>query len=178
MLIKSDKIKNVVVTGGYVVILWFIFYILNNSIYRNITNSEPLGYYFVWNKPKYNTHDLVLVCVNERLYSNVLHQLGVPKISGECKNNMPFLLKKIVAQSGDTIVVTTDGIYINSALYKNSKAIAQYHGINLYPQKDRVFKLKKDEFFLMGETPTSYDSRYIGVVKLSQIYKRAVFIHI
>ena len=166
------------VTSSCVVILWFILYGINNSIYRNVTNSEPLGYYAVWSKPTYNVHDLVLVCINQRLYSGILHKLGLPSITGECQNNMPFLLKRIVAQSGDIVAITKYGVYINDELCKNSKVIVRYHGIALFPQMNKVFKLNKNEFFLIGETSTSYDSRYFGVITQEQIYKKAVLIHI
>ncbi len=178
MLIKSNKIKNLMVTSSCVVILWFILYSLNDSIYRNITNSEPVGYYFVWHQSTYNVHDLVLVCINEKLYSGVLHQLGLPKVNSECQNNMPFLLKRIVARRGDIIRYTADGVYINGILHKNSKTVMQYHGIKLFPQMNKVYQLKNNEFFLLGETKTSYDSRYFGVITQNQIYKKAVLIHI
>ena len=147
-----------------------------DAIYKNVTQSEPLGYYFVWTGWTYNVNDLVLVCLNDMVYENVLHRLGLPYIKNECQHNTPFLLKRIVAISGDEVLITNDGVYINNRYYNNSKQLLQYHNINLLPQFKRRFILKKNEFFLLGDTPTSYDSRYFGVIKQSQIYKKTLLL--
>ena len=103
----------------------------------------------------------------------VLHQLGLPYTN-------PYLLKQIVAVAGDEVSVTPNGVYVNNTLYANSKAqqYNMFHGvrINLLPMSYGKFRLADDEYFMLGKTANSYDSRYFGVIRQQQIYRRAVFI--
>jgi signal peptidase I len=91
---------------------------------------------------------------------------------------MPYLLKKIVAIPGDVVAITKDGVLINKALQPNSTYIKKYKHIALnplqYPQK---FRLKNSEYFVMGNSKHSYDSRYFGVIRGSDIYYKAILIY-
>jgi signal peptidase I len=159
-----------------ILLLWLCFYSLATSIYLNVTQSERLGYYFAYKWFDYHIGDIVLICLDNTKYSNVLHSLGLGATQNDCPNHMPFLLKRIVATSGDIVRITNSGVYINNNLYKDSKPLGRYKGINLLAQADGVITLKPHEYFLLGETPTSYDSRYFGVVYQQQIYKKASFL--
>ena len=75
------------------------------------------------------------------------------------------VLKKIVAAEGDVIEIKDYNIYING---EKMGKIVKLKGLteNLV-NTQKV--LSKDEFFLMGETPDSFDSRYFGTVKRNEI---------
>lgn len=156
--------------------LFLMFYAFVTSIYNNVSKSEPVGYYFAYPWYQYKVNDLVLVCINDKKYLQVLRRLNLPYVSDECENKVPYLLKRIVAVGGDSVKIIDAGVEINNKLYPNSKGILKHKDVNLLPQAFNMIKLKKNQFFLLGETPTSYDSRYFGVVTESQIYKKVLFL--
>lgn len=159
-------------------ILWLLCYLVSSSIYHNVTKSEKLGYYFAYPAFAYKNGDLVLLCINDARYVNVMRQLGLRPVhdNDKCIGNMPYLLKKIIAVPGDIVNITSKGISVNNLLYRNSRSITLYKGVNLMPQKYQQFTLHSGEFFVLGEVATSFDSRYFGVVHVEQIAKKALFI--
>ncbi|MCB1584571.1 MAG: conjugative transfer signal peptidase TraF, partial [Xanthomonadales bacterium] len=90
---------------------------------------------------------------------------------GQCDGNFSQMMKKILAAKNDRVSVTKNGVYINSKLIPFSKPIAK-DGTNRPMPVFRVedYQLKDDELLLMGEdNPISWDGRYYGLVKVTQI---------
>ena len=175
-MLKIQVLLNKKYTALFGMIIYGLFcYTISTCIYQNVTKSEPLGYYFAYSKKSYDINDLVLFCVDNRMYIDIIQKLGIHK-NGNCPNNMPYLIKKIVATSGDIIKINTFGIWVNDKLLLNSEAISIHNGIKLSPQPLQIFRLKHGEYFMLGATNSSYDSRYFGVVKAKQIVKKAIFI--
>lgn len=75
------------------------------------------------------------------------------------------VLKKIVAIEGDIVEVKDYNIYING---EKMGKIVKLKGLTENLANSRKV-LSKNEFFLMGETPDSFDSRYFGTVKRNEI---------
>lgn len=151
----------------YFVIGCALSYLILKHITYNNTGSEPIGYYLSYKPLKYNVGDLSMVCITNKVHTQIMHNLGLP-YSQSCKNGMPFLLKRIVAKYPSEIIFDKNGITINGILQKNSIAD------NNIPHLDYgVVKLKPNQYFLMGETPHSYDSRYFGAVDQSQLIYKA-----
>lgn len=75
------------------------------------------------------------------------------------------VLKKIAAVEGDVVEIIDYNIYINGE--KLGKIVKLKGLTENLPNTRKV--LSKDEFFLMGETPDSFDSRYFGTVKKKEI---------
>jgi conjugal transfer pilin signal peptidase TrbI len=74
-------------------------------------------------------------------------------------------IKRLVGCPGDTIKVTMKGTYVNDAFYENNMnillmAMKKTDGNEYF----RQFKLAKDQYFVIGETPLSYDSRFWGPI--------------
>ncbi|MFN8770209.1 MAG: S26 family signal peptidase [Neisseriaceae bacterium] len=159
-----------------VIILWSFCCVVSSSVYKNVTTSEPLGYYLGYKAFTYDVGDLVLLCIEDSKYINVMHKLGAIRTDGECKNGTAYLLKRIIAKSGDIVTITENGIIVNNIHYLHSKGLLSYNGIQLFPQKKRQIKLKGREYFVLGDGNTSFDSRYFGVINVNQIAKKAVLI--
>ena len=99
-----------------------------------------------------------------------LRQLGYTANSGT-------LLKRVIAHSGDEIKFTANGVVVNDKLFANSRAVAKVKGVLLNPLPiGYQHKLKTDEYFMLGETPNSFDSRYFGVVNRKFIMNKAQLI--
>lgn len=75
------------------------------------------------------------------------------------------VLKKIAASEGDVVEIKNYDIYING---EKSGRVIKLKGLNENLPNMRK-TLSKDEYFLMGETPDSFDSRYFGTVKKKDI---------
>lgn len=159
-------------------LLFGAVHILEHTFYRNVTRSETLGYYIAVPLLPIRRGDLVLTCLSNKSYKQVLSNLGLKDVTGECKDGMPYLLKRVAAISGDEVQVSSHGIVINGILQKNSKQYKKGRGIALYPLPiGYIHKLKTHEYFMLGETTHSVDSRYFGIIKQADIYRRAFLIY-
>jgi signal peptidase I len=153
-----------------------LIFVKRQFIY-NPSISLIKGYYFTYPIIELKPHDIVLLCVWDESRAEVLHQLGLPYKSGECLHNTPYLMKQIVAKEGDEVSIAEDGVRVNNYLYKNSRLVQKSRQINLLPIGFGRFKLKHNEYFVLGVTPHSYDSRYFGVINREQIYRGAKLIY-
>jgi type IV secretory pathway protease TraF len=75
-------------------------------------------------------------------------------------------LKRLVGIPGDVIRTTPEGTYLNERLISNSRVPA---GSPYRPYPFRTFVLEPDQFWVLGDHPLSYDSRYLGPVPGSLI---------
>ncbi len=158
-------------------LILFGIYIISEYIYFNPSNSEQRGYYFVYKPHTFNKGDLVLVCIRDSQSINVLHKFGLPSIaSNVCQ--LPFLLKTIAAKNGDKVVVSNRGITINNLLQANTHAFTKYKNIWLNPLPvGAIYKLRQDDYFLLGKGDNSYDSRYFGIVANTDLLYRAILFY-
>lgn len=171
-------IKSTILITTALVTLFVVVVALDDTLTQNISISEPIGYYVKLPRPnKIQRGQKYLICVNNNRYIHILKRLGLPSSSGECAGNLPYLIKQVVGISGDVIEITASGVLINNKLQPNSKSFTFARGINLYPLPIGYKTiLHKDEYFVLGITPHSVDSRYFGIVKRNQIYKQVFLI--
>ncbi len=153
-----------------------LIFVKRQFIY-NPSPSLTKGYYFTYPIIEPKVDDIVLLCIWDESHIEVLHQLGLPYKSDECPRNTPYLMKQIVTKEGDEVSVSVDGVRVNNYSYKNSRIVQKSRQINLLPLKFGSFKLKHNEYFVLGVTPHSYDSRYFGVINRKQIYRRAKLVY-
>ncbi len=165
--------KLVLYTAIPLITTYLIVIFLENIIYYNPSISEPIGYYFAV-PGNYVKNDLVFTCISNSAYKPVFNQLGMMD-NGACKNGLPYLLKRIVAVDGDKVEIVADGVLINGVLQINSYQFAYGNGVNLRPLPVGWSRtLKSGEYFVLGESPHSVDSRYFGLVYREDIYRRAI----
>lgn len=75
-------------------------------------------------------------------------------------------LKRLVGVPGDTIRVTVQGTYVNDKLVANS-AVPENSPYPPYPYQ--TLTLGPDMYWVIGNHPASFDSRYIGAIPGSMI---------
>lgn len=129
----------------------------------NPSPSETIGYYWISHTRDYHANDKVVICITKKPYTTILDRLGL-KDHGICGMEGFTLLKTIAAVPGDTVTITTHGIFINGVLAPNSCTVQSFHHIALAAQKPASYQLIKDQYFVLGQSVHSYDSRYFGIV--------------
>src|SRR5258707_3475364 len=128
----------------------------------NRTHSLPVGLYY-WSDVPIKKGSIVLFKPDQ--------SIGPEKVGfdrGYEERALP-LLKRVVALAGDVVSVSSSGVSINGQLLANSAPL--FHdeaGRPLAMAQLDHFSLGTDQAFLMGVTPTSWDSRYFGPVPLSR----------
>jgi type IV secretory pathway protease TraF len=105
----------------------------------NLTNSEPAGIYL--------------------------------RVPGEPQRGtmvaLRSLMKHVVAVPGDVVTVTALGTYVNGQLFPHSAIPATAKGYRPFPFG--AYTLRPGQYWLLGTSPDSWDSRYIGPVPVDLI---------
>lgn len=179
-LIKSTKILNKLKNNMFYflsfIVLFLILFLISEYLVINYSKSARIGYYFIYNFNHYKRNDLVLLCINEKRYINILIKLGIKLNANKiCKFNMPMLLKKIIAIPNDKVEINKNGIFINGNLIDNSMIFSDVRNIKLFPQKIKT-TLKEGQYIVLGNTINSFDSRYFGIITRQDIKYHAFFI--
>ncbi|MHB1346471.1 MAG: signal peptidase I [Candidatus Humimicrobiaceae bacterium] len=85
------------------------------------------------------------------------------------------LVKRAIAFEGETVRLGKDGI-----IYINDNPLEKdYYNSNNPPEyTEQVFKIGKDEIFVMGDNRNnSYDSRYFGSILKSDVFGKVFLIY-
>ena len=96
-------------------------------------------------------------------------------LAGKDKRSQEFTwAKRLAAVEGDTIEITKDGKFLdNGTVVRDSLPLAAKLGKEPeYFSRRQV--LKKGELYFLGDTETSYDSRYWGPVKVTQLRGKVI----
>ena|SRR5258708_6298901 len=81
------------------------------------------------------------------------------------------MIKRIVAESGDIISVTDQGVVVNGGLIPNTRPLAKdLMGRQLPCYRISNYQMQADEVFLISDlSPISFDARYFGPINMQQI---------
>jgi type IV secretory pathway protease TraF len=77
------------------------------------------------------------------------------------------LMKHVVAVPGDVVTVTPQGTRVNGRLWPSSAIAEDTHGYQPFPFG--TYTLRPGQYWLLGTSPDSWDSRYIGPVPIDLI---------
>ena len=85
--------------------------------------------------------------------------------------NKPFL-KKVVGLHGDRITLGNNGlIFINGVPFPNSAPLSHDRAGRFLRAFTLPVTLASDEVWLLSDSPLGFDSRYLGMAKLSKCHK-------
>jgi conjugative transfer signal peptidase TraF len=128
----------------------------------NTTHSMPLGLYYRTAAP-IGKGSLVSYSLE---VGSPAQRLGIDR--GYDRGSVP-LLKRVVALAGDRVCVQANGVFVDGVLIPNSAPeIRDNEQRPLEWARLRDYTLRAGEAFLAGESKTSWDSRYFGVVSLAE----------
>lgn len=119
---------------------------IDKWIYLNKTVSMPQGLYIKVRKNNFSMGDIIVF---------------------KLKNKQTLLLKHIAGMSGDTFCLDFEKV-----LWVNNLPLAKQNIQKYYtekPQQEWCNTLNSDEFLVLGEHQNSYDSRYFGPIKTTDI---------
>ena len=107
----------------------------------------------------------VLFCPDDRESFKAGIQRGYLGV-GFCPNRSGYLMKKVVAVTGDVISSDQQGVRVNGRLLPFSKPIKQDGmGRNLKAWEVQHYTLKTNELLTMtDQDPLSFDGRYYGII--------------
>src|SRR5712691_9070691 len=72
------------------------------------------------------------------------------------------LMKHVAAIAGDTVRVTPEGSYVNGRLWPNSAIPTDTYGFQ--PFRFGTYKLQPGQYWVLGSSSDSYDSRWFGPI--------------
>ena len=135
-----------------------------SAMYINVSPSLPLGIYKKVYKNNLEIGDIVITCIPKTVKDMALSRGYVS--FGQCQNSTSPIGKYIIAKKGDYVEIGVEGIYVNEKLvdYTRPQDIDS-NGFLLKPYIMKR-KLKDDELVLANAKLDSFDSRYIGPVKI------------
>ncbi|MFO8834974.1 conjugative transfer signal peptidase TraF [Legionella pneumophila serogroup 1] len=135
----------------------------------NLTESIPIGLYRITSvTPIKNAY--VIFCPDDRESFRLARNRGYINQGLNC-GGYGYLMKKVVAVSGDTLSVTNKGVFVNHMLIPYSKPKLQDGMNRALPQLQVTnYSLQKDEIMTMtSQSEWSFDGRYYGLVHTRQI---------
>jgi conjugative transfer signal peptidase TraF len=133
----------------------------------NASASAPIGLYFVSSKSGLKRGDMAALWLPERHRQLAANRRYLP-------HNIPAI-KRVVAVAGDSVCA------LGSRISVNGKWIADRHAVDgegrRMPWWQNCKRLGEDELFLLNEeAANSFDGRYIGISKRSDVIGEASLI--
>jgi len=146
------------------IVLWFLA--KQFGLIINVTPSMPRGLY-IKKYGEISRDDIVSFCLAP-LYQNIgLKMLYLAK--GAACNGADALIKKVIAVPGDTVVLQDDFIRVNNTVYPYKTHYRDSIGRKLLAFPRGIYKNITGYWVIGVSDPRSWDSRYWGEVKQTQI---------
>lgn len=164
-------IKKITIT---ITVFCFGLFILEIALYLaglriNTSDSIAEGLYWTSNAP-IAKGDYVIFCPPKRKIFDEAMKRGYIT-AGFCPGGYGYMMKQVAAVKGDFISETDDGVYVDGKFLAVSKPLAwDGAGRPLPILNIQNHTLGNSEILLMTDrSPTSFDARYFGTIKPSQI---------
>jgi conjugative transfer signal peptidase TraF len=138
----------------------------------NLTGSLPVGLYVeASGEPTRGT--LVLVCLPPAVAAFARARGYVPR-GGACPGSVVPIGKRVLATAGDTVAVTPTGLMLNGVPIPNSRPLGtDRKGRRLPRLAVGLYAVGHGELWAVSSySPFSFDSRYFGAVKVSEVQCR------
>lgn len=135
----------------------------------NTTKSIPVGFYWAINKSA-EKGDYVMFCPPKNGIFDEAKERGYIG-AGQCSGGYGYMMKRILAAKKDVVSVSNEGVTINHHLLSLSLPAKSDNLERLMPAyRVNNLNLADDEVLLMSDvSATSFDARYFGPIKQSQI---------
>ncbi len=138
----------------------------------NLTGSLPVGLYME-ERGAPGRGALVLVCLPPQVAAFARARGYVPR-GRACPAGVVPIGKRVLAVAGDTVTVTPTGVLVNGAPVPNSQALSTDRKGRALPRLavGRYLVGQDDLWVVSSYSRLSFDSRYFGAVKVSEVRAR------
>ena len=147
-----------------------------SGIYINTTPSLPVGFYRIVDEPIVNGAYVAFCPPQNAVFDMAMNRSYINR--GDCPGGYGLLLKRVFAQSGDTVSIDQAGIFVNGKHLPNSAQLTTDADGHPLPQYRLEAVLEDSEYLLLSDlNPQSFDARYFGLIVRDQIQQvvRPVF---
>jgi len=139
-----------------------------SGIYINTTLSLPVGFYKAVDEPIANGAYVAFCPPQDAFFDMARDRSYINR--GDCPGGYGLLLKRVFAQSGDTVSIDQAGIFVNGKHLPNSAQLTVDAEGQSLPQYRLQAVLDDSEYLLLSDVnPQSFDARYFGLIARSQI---------
>ena len=172
MKVNFNK-KNAYIIFSLIVAIVTVIATVKSSglVVYNITNSMPLGLYYVVSDKAQDAqkNELVTICPAKREDIVIATKIGYLELKEKGNCWITPLLKRVIAKEGDNVLINENGIYVNGILIRRSKPFEKDRQGNSLHIAYMNRKLNKCEFIVNTDSRYSYDSRYLGVFHCDEL---------
>jgi conjugative transfer signal peptidase TraF len=163
--------KRIIISCALVGLLCLVLsaVILPTGLRINTSKSIPVGLY-ITSSASVEKGSYVLVCPPQFGVFDEAKKRGYIG-AGFCPGGYGYVMKRVLAAKDDTVTVADDGVRVNGDLLPLSAPIrTDKVGRPLPRYRVGAYVLGDDELLLMSDaSATSFDGRYFGPIKRSQI---------
>ena len=139
-----------------------------SGIYINTTPSLPVGFYKVVDEPIASGTYVAFCPPKNEVFDMAINRNYLNP--GDCPSGYGLLLKRVFAQSGDTVSIDQAGIFVNGKHLPNSTQLTADAEGQPLPQYKLKAVLNDSEYLLLSDlNPQSFDARYFGLIARDQI---------
>jgi len=151
------------------VFLLFLFTCYLVGVRINTSKSIPIGLYWASSKPIEKSAYVLFCPPQVALFAEAKKHGYIG--AGFCAGDYGYMMKRILAAKNDEVFIDDEGVRVNGELLPFSTPIkADKSGRPLTRFRPDHFTLDASEVLLMTDVSnTSFDARYFGPVKRSQI---------
>ncbi|MBS0425121.1 MAG: conjugative transfer signal peptidase TraF [Proteobacteria bacterium] len=141
-----------------------------SGIYINTTPSLPVGFYKMVDEPIVSGAYVAFCPPQDAVFDMAVARHYIN--TGNCPGGYGLLLKRVFAQSGDTVSIDQTGIFVNGEHLPNSAQLTADAEGHPLPQYKLKAVLNDSEYLLLSDVnPQSFDARYFGLIARDQIQK-------
>lgn len=137
---------------------WFVW---------NASASTPIGLYYIGSRTAFKRGELVAVRLPEPMRQFAAERRYLPR-------NIPAL-KRIAAVHGDTICAFENRVFVNGKQFTDRLSVDTKDRV--MPHWEGCKNLGQGELFLLNsDVKNSFDGRYIGTIKASDVIGKATLL--
>jgi conjugative transfer signal peptidase TraF len=163
-----DHFTTAIAIGGVAIVaLGFACWVTGARV--NTTQSIPLGLYWTSSAPAEKGAYVMFCPPNASLFDEAKERGYIA--AGFCTGHYGYLMKRIVAATGDVVSVNAEGVRVNGQLLALSAPLRTDKAGRAMPRyQSNALTLRTSEVLLMSDVSTSsFDGRYFGPLNRSQI---------
>jgi len=154
-----------------VALLLLPYILFASGVKYNATDSLAHGLYRVVDK-KAENGDYAWFCPpDNHMVAEALRRGYIAP--GNCPGGYIHFMKKVMATEGSIVTINNSGVYVDGDFLEHSKPVEKdYNKRPLFINYLTDYRMGKDEYLMMTDcNAKSFDARYFGIVKGSNIFK-------